>query len=128
MNNAICGSPKGVFTPYALNAYPDATAGIHTAWRAGDGLELRVGVFDGGWTEQNTDGWDWTLGNNGTAVAAELQYYFDRAEGGGAQNVIKLGANHHTGATPWRTPCLSTLPLQPRRNRSDSPATPGPAG
>ncbi len=26
MNNAICGSPKGVFTPYALNAYLDATA------------------------------------------------------------------------------------------------------
>ena len=97
MNNAICGSPKGVFTPYALNAYPDATAGIHTAWRAGDGLELRVGVFDGGWPEQNTDGWDWTLGNNGTAVAAELQYYFDRAESGGAQQVIKLGVNHHTG-------------------------------
>jgi len=83
MNNAICGSPKGVFTPYALNAYP--------------GLELRVGVFDGGWTEQNTDGWDWSLGNNGTVVAAELQYYFDRAESGGTQNVIKLGVNHHAG-------------------------------
>jgi porin len=97
MNNSICGSPKGVFTPYSLSAYPDATAGIHTGWRAGNGLEVKVGVFDGGWTEQDTNGWDWSLGKNGTAVAAELQYYFDRAEGGGAQNVIKLGVNHHTG-------------------------------
>ena len=34
MNNAICGSPKGVFTPYALNAYPDATAGVQIRYRA----------------------------------------------------------------------------------------------
>ena len=54
-------------------------------------------MFDGGWPEQNKDGWDWTLGNNGTVIAAELQYYFDRAESGGAQQVIKLGVNHHTG-------------------------------
>lgn len=97
MNNAICGSPKGVFTPYALNAYPDATAGVHMAWRTGDALEVRVGVFDGGWTEQDTDGWDWSLGENGTVVAGELQYYFDRAANGGGQKVIKLGASHHSG-------------------------------
>ncbi|WP_163338739.1 carbohydrate porin [Desulfopila sp. IMCC35008] len=97
MNNAICGSPKGVFTPYALNAYPDATAGIHTAIKAGDMVELRLGVFDGGWMEQESNGWDWSLGENGAAVAGELQLYFDRAAAGGAQKVIKLGASHHTG-------------------------------
>lgn len=97
MNNAICGSPKGVFTPYALNAYPDATAGIHTAIKAGDMVELRLGVFDGGWTEQDSNGWDWSLGENGMAIAGELQFYFDRAAAGGAQKVIKVGASHHTG-------------------------------
>jgi hypothetical protein len=34
MNNATCGSPKGVFTPYALNAYPDATAGVQIRYWA----------------------------------------------------------------------------------------------
>ena len=97
MNNAICGSPKGVFTPYSLNAYPDATAGIHTAFKAGEMVELRVGVFDGGWAEQDNSGWDWTLGENGTALAGEIQVYFDRASGGGAQKVVKVGATHHTG-------------------------------
>lgn len=104
MNNAICGSPKGVFTPYDLNAYPDATAGVHTAYQAGEMVELRLGVFDGGWTEQDKNGWDWTLGENGTVVAVEAHVYFDRASGGGAQKVVKLGASHHTGDFDnWKT-------------------------
>lgn len=97
MNNGICGSPKGVFTPYALNAYPDATAGVHTRFRAGEMVDLKVGVFDGGWTEQDKNGWDWTLGENGTALTGEVQIYFDRALEGGTQNVLKVGINHHTG-------------------------------
>lgn len=96
-NNAICGSPKGVFTPYALNAYPDATMGVSVRYRATEMLDLKCGVFDGGWTKQNTNGWDWTLGENGTAMAGEVDVYFDRAEQGGAARVIKVGANHHTG-------------------------------
>ena len=52
INNAICGSPKGVFTPYALSAYPDATAGVHVRYRVNALLDLKGGIFDGGWTKQ----------------------------------------------------------------------------
>jgi len=97
MNNGICGSPKGVFTPYALNAYPDATAGIHTRYTVSEMVDLKFGIFDGGWTEQNSNGLDWELGLNGAAFAGEVHLFFDRAEQGGAQDVIKLGANYHTG-------------------------------
>ena len=97
MNNAICGSPKGVFTPYSLNAYPDATAGIHASYAFGEMLQVKAGVFDGGWTEQNTNGWDWTLGENGAAIAAEVQFYFNRDPKAGVDDVIKIGVNHHTG-------------------------------
>ncbi len=97
MNNAICGSPKGVFTPYALKAYPDATAGIHTQYQVSEMLDLNVGLFDGSWTEQYLTGWDWSMGRNGVAAAGEIQIYFDRAPKGGAQQVIKIGANHNTG-------------------------------
>jgi len=97
INNAICGSPKGVFTPYALNAYPDATAGVHVRYRANSILDLKCGIFDGGWTKQYPNGWDWTIGRNGVAAAGEAQLYADRAEGGGAQRVVKFGVNQHTG-------------------------------
>ena len=97
MNNAICGSPKGVFTPYALNAYPDATVGAHLKWQTNEMLDLKLGVFDGGWTKQNSDGWDWSMGRNGVAVTGEVQFFFDRALTGGAQNVLKFGVNYHTG-------------------------------
>lgn len=97
MNNAICGSPKGVFTPYALNAYPDATVGVHVKWQANEMLDLKLGVFDGGWTEQNSDGWDWSMGRNGVAVTGEVQVFLDRALAGGAQRVLKFGVNHHAG-------------------------------
>ena len=97
MNNAICGSPKGVFTPYALNAYPDATVGTHIKWQTSKMVDLKLGVFDGGWTKQNSDGWDWSMGRNGVAVAGEVHVFFDRAADGGAQRVIKFGVNHHTG-------------------------------
>ncbi|MBW1749288.1 MAG: carbohydrate porin [Deltaproteobacteria bacterium] len=97
MNNGICGSPKGVFTPYALSAYPDATVGAHVKWQTGEMVDLKLGVFDGGWTKQNSDGWDWSMGRNGVAVTGEVQIYFDRGAGGGAQKVLKFGANHHTG-------------------------------
>lgn len=97
MNNAICGSPKGVFTPYSLNAYPDATAGIHAQLQAGEMVQVKVGIFDGGWTEQDNNGWDWTLGNNGVALAAELQLYFNRDSRSGVDDVLKIGVNHHTG-------------------------------
>ncbi len=96
MNNGICGSPKGVFTPYALNAYPDATVGAHVKWQTGDMVDLKLGVFDGGWTKQNSDGWDWSMGKNGVAVAGEVQVFFDRSTGG-AQKVLKFGANYHSG-------------------------------
>lgn len=97
MNNAICGSPKGVFTPYSLNAYPDATAGVHTSFKAGEMVQIKAGVFDGGWTEQDKNGWDWTLGENGMAIAAELQFYFNRDAKAGVDDVVKIGVNHHTG-------------------------------
>lgn len=97
MNNGICGSPKGVFTPYALNAYPDATAGVHTSYRVSEVVDVKFGVFDGGWTEQNSNGLDWELGLNGVAFAGELHLYFDRAAQGGTQDVIKVGANYHSG-------------------------------
>lgn len=97
INNAICGSPKGVFTPYALGAYPDATAGVHARYRANAILDLKCGIFDGGWTKQYPNGWDWTLGRNGVAVAGEAQLYADRAEGGGVPRVVKFGVNQHTG-------------------------------
>ncbi|WP_419175299.1 carbohydrate porin [Desulfosediminicola sp.] len=97
MNNGICGSPKGVFTPYALNAYPDATAGIHTRYRVSDMVDAKFGIFDGGWTKQNSNGLDWELGLNGAAFTGEVHLFFDRAEQGGTQNVIKVGANYHTG-------------------------------
>ncbi|RUM44508.1 MAG: hypothetical protein DSY80_04325 [Desulfocapsa sp.] len=104
MNNGICGSPKGVFTPYALNAYPDATAGIHLKVQANKMLDIKVGVFDGGWTKQDPNGWDWSLGENGAAVIGELQLFFDRATNGGAQRVVKFGINHNTGDfTNFRT-------------------------
>jgi len=97
MNNAVCGSPKGVFTPYALNAYPDATVGVHVQYQATEMLDLKLGVFDGGWTKQNHHGWDWSMGRNGVAVTGEAQIFFDRAAEGGAQRVIKIGANYHSG-------------------------------
>ncbi len=97
MNNAICGSPKGVFTPYALNAYPDATLGIHAQYTANEMLDLKLGVFDGGWTKQYKDGWDWQMGRNGAAYTGEIQLFFDRAPKGGAQRVLKFGANYHSG-------------------------------
>ncbi len=97
MNNAVCGSPKGVFTPYALNAYPDGTVGAHVKWETSEMVDLKLGVFDGGWTEQDDDGWDWAMGHNGVAVTGEVQIFFDRAESGGAQQVIKVGANYHSG-------------------------------
>ncbi len=97
MNNGICGGPKGVFTPYALNAYPDATVGGHLKWQTGEMVDLDIGVFDGGWTMQNSDGWDWSMGKNGVAVAGEVQVFFDRGTRGGSQKVLKFGVNHHSG-------------------------------
>ncbi len=97
MNNAVCGSPKGVFTPYALNAYPDATVGVHAKWETSEMVDLKLGVFDGGWPEQDSNGWDWSMGHNGVAVTGEVQIFFDRAENGGAQQVIKVGTNYHSG-------------------------------
>jgi len=97
INNALCGSPKGVFTPYALSAYPDATAGIHVRYRANTFLDLKAGVFDGGWMKQYPNGWDWTMGKNGAAFAGEAQIYFDRADAGGTPRVVKFGVNEHTG-------------------------------
>ncbi len=97
MNNAICGSPKGVFAPYALSAYPDATVGAHVKWETTELLDLKLGVFDGGWPEQDKHGWDWSMGHNGVAVTGEVQIFFDRALEGGAEQVIKIGANYHSG-------------------------------
>ena len=97
MNNNICGSPKGVFAPYALSAYSDATLGIHTKWQTSEMLDLKLGVFDGGWPEQDKHGWDWSMGLNGVAVTGEAQLYFDRALKGGAEQVLKIGANYHSG-------------------------------
>jgi len=97
MNNAICGSPKGVFTPYALSAYPDATMGVHAQYQVNALLDIKAGVFDGGWMDQNPNGWDWTLGENGMAIAAEAQVFVERAKTADARRVIKLGVNHHTG-------------------------------
>jgi hypothetical protein len=28
--------------------------------------ELRLGVFDGGWREQDSNSWDWSLGESGS--------------------------------------------------------------
>lgn len=104
MNNAICGSPKGVFAPYAMNAYPDATAGVNARLHFNKHFDLLAGVYDGSWAEQGGTGWNWGLGKNGIAVIAEAQYFFDRATHGGAEQVIKLGVNHNTGEfTSYRT-------------------------
>ena len=97
INNAVCGSPKGVFTPYALNAYPDATVGAHVKYQATDMFDLKLGIFDGSWTRQDSNGWDWSMGRNGVAVIGEMQLFFDRAASGGAQQVVKLGANYNSG-------------------------------
>jgi porin len=97
MNNAVCGSPKGVFTPYALSAYPDATVGVHIKYQANEMVDIKLGVFDGGWTEQDKHGWDWSMGHNGVALMGEFQLYFDRSKEAGTQRVIKFGMNHHTG-------------------------------
>lgn len=99
MSNTVCGSPKGVFTPYALSAYPDATAGIHSRISFGN-IDLKLGVFDGGWAEQDSNGWDWELGNNGVAYAGEIQFYGDRQITAGAEKVIKAGINYNSGNFP----------------------------
>ncbi len=97
MNNSTCGSPKGVFTPYALNAYPDATMGLHGNWRANEEIQIQLGLFDGGWTKQNSNGLDRELGLNGTAFAGEIQYFLHKGSVYGEQKVIKAGINHHSG-------------------------------
>jgi len=97
MNNATCGSPKAVFTPYALSAYPDATMGIHMDWLIEENLNLKLGIFDGGWMEQNPNGLDWSLGENGIAAVAEAQIFFERGSLYTQQKVLKVGVNHHTG-------------------------------
>ena len=97
MNNASCGSPKGVFAPYALNAYPDAAMGLSATLTMSEALDIRAGVFDGGWREQGTNGLDWDIGNDGISMIAEAQYFIDRARNGGTPKVIKVGVNHNTG-------------------------------
>jgi len=97
MNNSTCGSPKGVFTPYALDAYPDATMGLHGNWKVNEEIQIQLGLFDGGWTKQNSNGLDWELGLNGTAIAGEIDYFLQRGSVYGEQKVIKAGINHHSG-------------------------------
>ena len=97
MNNSTCGSPKGVFTPYALSAYPDATMGIHANIKVVEDLHLKVGIFDGGWTKQDPNGFDWELGLNGVVYTSEVQYFLQSGATYGEKKVIKAGVNHHTG-------------------------------
>ena len=97
MNNSTCGSPKGVFTPYALSAYPDATMGVHADIEIVEDLHLQAGIFDGGWAKQDPHGFDWELGLNGVAYTGELQYTLQGGSAYGEKRVIKAGVNHHTG-------------------------------
>jgi porin len=97
MSNATCGAPKGIFTPYALSAYPDATMGIHTNIEISEDLHLHAAIFDGGWTKQDPNGFDWELGLNGVAYTGELQYILQGGSTYGEKRVIKVGVNHHTG-------------------------------
>ena len=53
MSNSICGGPKGIFTPYALSAYPDATMGLHVKYKVGSDIDIHLGIFDGGWSRRN---------------------------------------------------------------------------
>ena len=97
MSNAACGAPKGIFTPYALDAYPDATMGLHSAVTIAKDITLQIGIFDGGWTEQEPTGFDWTLGLNGVVYTGELQYLIEEGATYGEKKIIKVGVNHHTG-------------------------------
>ncbi|MEA1917246.1 MAG: carbohydrate porin [Campylobacterota bacterium] len=97
MSNSTCGAPKGVFTPYALDAYPDATMGAHAAINITPIVDLHVGIFDGGWTKQQPYGFDWGLGKNGTAFSVEAQLFLQRGSVYGTQKVLKFGATHHSG-------------------------------
>jgi porin len=97
MSNSTCGAPKGIFTPYALSAYPDATMGMHTDIKIIEDLHLQAALFDGGWTRQDSHGFDWELGLNGIATTAELQYTLNPGAVYGEKRIIKAGVNHHTG-------------------------------
>ena len=97
MSNSTCGAPKGIFTPYALSAYPDATMGLHTDISITKDLHLHAAIFDGGWTKQDSHGFDWEMGLNGAAYTGELQYLLHDGSTYGEKRVIKAGVNHHTG-------------------------------
>ena len=97
MSNSICGGPKGIFTPYALSAYPDATMGLHVKYNVVSMLDIHLGLFDGGWTKQEPTGFDWSLGKNGAVITAEAQLFLKRGATYGDNRVIKIGMNHHSG-------------------------------
>ena len=97
MSNSACGAPKGIFTPYALDAYPDATMGLHVDWMVVQDLHLQLGVFDGGWTKQDSHGFDWELGLNGVAATGEAQYTLQKGAVYGEKKIIKVGVNHNSG-------------------------------
>ncbi len=97
MSNSTCGAPKGIFTPYALSAYPDATMGLHADIAIIEDLHLHAAIFDGGWTKQDPHGFDWELGLNGVAYTGELQYFLQGGSTYGEKRVIKAGVNHNTG-------------------------------
>lgn len=97
MNNAICGSPKGVFTPYALSAYPQGSPGIHTDITFTQMFELQLGAFSNVWNNPNNQhGIDWSW-RNGTALAAEAQFHFNKNSKESLPFDVKFGANYNTG-------------------------------
>jgi len=102
LNNAFCGSPKGVFfqDPFAFSAYPSAQWGFRARLLANPHWTIQAAVYDADINLQRGDpnakphnkhGDSWSFGNNGVVLAGEIHYNLNSGAENALPGVYKVG-------------------------------------
>jgi porin len=108
LNNAFCGSPKGVFfqDPFAFSAYPSAQWGLRARFHPDPSWTVQAGIYDADVNLQGGDptakahnkhGDSWSFGENGIVLAGEVHYHLNPQGEGGLPGTYKLGGHWMNG-------------------------------